>query len=488
MGVLSDLQPALVWKYFEQICAIPHGSGNEQAISNYIVDFARTKGLKYVQDKVNNVIIWAPGTGDKQEHAPVILQGHMDMVAQKLPDCDINMETDGLRLKLGEDIVYAEGTTLGGDDGVAVAYMMAILDDVASGNPSIIHPPLECVFTVDEECGMTGASSLDMTLLKGRTMVNLDSEDEGYLLVSCAGGVGTLVTVPFERVESDYVAGLKSAKVVISGLTGGHSGCEIHRGRANADVLMGRVLEELVDIDYKALLYSVNGGDKDNVIPSRSEAVIATENLKEFTETVSDLRVAFAQEFKDTDPGLKMEVIPCDVDVNPMDYESRDKIIAALNTIPNGVQKMSPDIEDLPETSLNLGVMVTDDTEVRLTYLVRSNVDASKDELKARIEAIAGEIGAGFSFSGDYPGWAYRKDSALRDIMFQTFVDMYGREPVVQAIHAGVECGMFAQAIDDFDAVSIGPDMMDIHTPGERLYVESTKRVWEYLLEVLARL
>lgn len=488
MGVLSDLQPALVWKYFEEICAIPHGSGNEQKISDFIVDFAKARNLKYVQDKVNNVVIWAPGTGDKQNNSPVILQGHMDMVAQKTSDCDIDMESEGLRLKLDGDVVYAEGTTLGGDDGVAVAYMMAILDDTTSGNPSIVHPPLECVFTVDEECGMTGASTLDMSLLKGRTMINLDSEDEGYLLVSCAGGVRTNIKIPFERVESDYATGLQPVKVVISGLTGGHSGCEIHRGRANADVLMGRILDELVDIDYNALLYSVNGGDKDNVIPSSSEAVIATASLEEFRDTVGDLQVAFAQEYKDTDPGLKVEVLPCEVDVNPMDYDSRDKIIATLNTIPNGVQKMSPDIEDMPETSLNLGVMATSDAEVNFTYLIRSNIDDCKVELKNKVETLTKEIGAQFDFNGDYPGWKYRKDSKLRDIMFDTFVDMYGREPVVQAIHAGVECGMFAQAIEDFDAVSIGPDMKDIHTPGERLYVDSTRRVWEYLLEVLTRL
>lgn len=482
MGVLSELNPGSVWKYFEEICAIPHGSGNEEKISRYIEEFAINHGLKYSRDKANNVIIWADKVGDSGSDY-VILQGHMDMVAQKNPDCDIDMEKDGLRLKIDGDELLSEGTTLGGDDGVAVAYMLALLEDASSDKPSIKHPPLECVFTTDEECGMTGAASLDMGLLKGKTMINLDSEDEGYLLVSCAGGVAVTVSIPYSVTE---VSGVDTYKVTIRGLKGGHSGCEIDKGRANADVLMGRVLHRIMEEDSKAVLFKLTGGDKDNVIPSYSEAYVGVSQQDALTKAVDYMNMAFKAEYKSTDPDV--EVTFEKEEVNGGAISSADKVISALLCLPCGIQKMSFDIEGLPETSLSLGVMKTTDSSVKLTYLIRSSIEYSKEAVVTRIKEFAKLIGADVDCDGNYPGWSYRKDSPLRDLMFKTFTDMYGREPVVQAIHAGVECGMFANSIDDFDAVSIGPDMKDIHTPKERLNIESTKRVWEYLIEVLGRM
>lgn len=498
-NVLVGIQPESVWKYFEKICDIPHGSHNEQQISEYIESQAVKMGFRYVRDDYNNIVIWAPGTLGSENREPVILQGHMDMVAEKLPDCDIDMMTEGLRLKYNGEEVYAEGTTLGGDDGVAVAYMLALLEDTADSNPTIKHPPLECVFTTDEECGMSGASGLDMTLLKGRTMINLDSEDEGYLLVSCAGGAAaTLRIKPVDgdscgcEGNSDHTApdmnGKTVYKVIIKGLKGGHSGCDIHLGRANADILMGRFMDELCDVDYNAVLCSINGGNKDNVIPNQSEAVVALENEADLLEVVKEMQEILTQEYADTDPDIAVCCEAASWDGEPLSYGMRDKVIAALNTLPCGVQKMSEDMEGLPETSLSLGVMKTLEGEVSLTYLIRSSVDEAKEELIEKIMTFAQSIDAEVTVSGKYPGWAYRKESPLRDMMYEVFKDMYGRAPVVQAIHAGVECGMFARAIEDFDAVSIGPDMKDIHTPNEKLNVESTGRVWEYLLAVLGRI
>lgn len=483
MSILSDYKPLLVWKYFEEICAIPHGSGNEEKISEYIENFAISHGLKYVRDNANNVIIWVDKVGEDSGDEPVILQGHIDMVAQKNPDVDIDMDEDGLCLGIDGDELHANGTTLGGDDGVAVAYMLAILDDSTCSAPSIKHPPLECVFTTDEECGMTGAASLDMSLLKGRKMINLDSEDEGYLLVSCAGGVAVTVEIPGEKIR----AGRKyTLKLVISGLKGGHSGCEIDKGRANADILMGRLLHKIFAGDKEAVLYNVNGGNKDNVIPSMSEAIIGVNNADEVKKVAEYMNEIFATEYKTTDADISVSVeeyTPCNSALS-----CASKVISALMCLPCGIQRMSYDIEGLPETSLSLGVMKTEGAEVFLTYLIRSSIEYSKENLVDRITEFASLIGANTSCEGNYPGWAYRKESPLRDLMFKTFVDMYGREPVVQAIHAGVECGMFANSITDFDAVSIGPDMKDIHTPNERLSISSTERVWNYLVEVLGRM
>lgn len=485
MGVLSGLSPALVWKYFEQICGIPHGSGNEEQISKYLEDFAKNKGLQYVRDSANNVVIWAPGSAGYEDHEPVILQGHMDMVAQKDPDCTIDMELDGLQLILDGDVVTANGTTLGGDDGIAVAYMLAILDDSTSSDPTIKHPPLECVITTDEEGGMTGAASLDMKLLKSHKMINLDSEDEGYLLVSCAGGVRTRMSFNTDRTAAD--GDYTQLRVTISGLRGGHSGCDIHLGRANADVLMGQLLKA-ISAKTEVKLFSINGGDKDNVIPKLSEAIIGVSDSEVVDEVIASFVSEVAKKFAETDPDIKINAEPTNYDGAPMSDVACNNIIEALTTWPCGVLKMSEELEGLPETSLSLGVVQTDEEAVKFSYLIRSNVDESKDALRDRMQNCAQELGAAFTFDGDYPGWKYCKESELREVMYNTFEEVYGKAPVVQAIHAGVECGMFAKAIDNFDAVSIGPDMSDIHTSSECLYVASTARTWDYLLAVLARL
>ena len=451
--VLDGLNPKLVFEYFEQICAIPHGSGNEERISKFIAEFAVSRGLKYVRDSYNNVVIYADGTAGYEDHATVILQGHMDMVAEKEEGCPIDMTTEGLRLMIDGDWITADGTTLGGDDGIAVAFMLAILDDA-----SIAHPPLECVFTTDEEVGMSGAAGLDMSVLKGRTMINLDSEDEGYLLVSCAGGIRVNSAFPVVRENFETRA---SYKVEITGLPGGHSGCDIHLNKPNADVELGKKLASLMEADPSLRICEIRGGTKDNVIPSSAYAIVVCDT--EVGQAVGEVDSAF-------------------------DSESTQRVIRALTELPNGVQRMSKDIEDLPELSLSLGVVDTVGDEVIMKRLIRSNVEQSKKDLANELAASTLILGGSVTFGGDYPGWEYRANSPLRDLMVEVFSEQYGREPVVQAIHAGVECGMFDIGLNGLDAVSIGPDMQDIHSPRERLSISSTTRVWNYVLEVLKRL
>lgn len=485
MGILSNLEPKPVFRYFEEICGIPHGSANTKEISDYLVSFAKEHGLKVIQDAVNNVVIWKEGTAGYEEAAPVMMQGHIDMVCEKEEGCHIDFMKEGIRLQLQDGVISAQGTTLGGDDGIAVAYMLAILSST-----DIPHPPLEAVFTVDEEIGMLGASALDASVLKARTMLNIDSEDEGYLLVSCAGGVSAVLQIPVQR----QMAEGQLVTLTVTGLQGGHSGVEIDKGRGNANQILGRILYEL-DKRYSCKLCAVSGGLKDNAIPRTAEAKLLFEQsdqgqIEDFMADVKELSEILKREYQRTDPDVELVVEPGQgVDTLPvMTADTGKKVIAALVCLPGGIQRMSTDVEGLVQTSLNLGILVTDDDEVRFSFAVRSSVETEKRELVNRILCLAGALGGTVSCKGEYPAWEYRQDSPLREKMVEVFEEQYGRKPVVQAIHAGVECGLFAGKLPGLDCVSYGPDMKDIHTPNESMDVESVRRTWDYTLEVLKRL
>lgn len=485
MATLSNLEPEPVFRYFEEICRIPHGSGNTKKISDYLTAFAEKHSLRAVQDESNNVIIWKEGTDGYEDAAPVMLQGHMDMVCEKEEGCDIDFEKEGIRLQLQDGIISAEGTTLGGDDGIAVAYMLAIL-----ASTEIPHPPLEAVFTVDEEIGMLGAAALDPSDLKARTMLNLDSEDEGYLLVSCAGGVSVTAELPVKR---ETVEGI-SVTLTVTGLQGGHSGVEIDKGRGNSNQILGRVLYELGQ-RFSYQLCEVGGGLKDNAIPRISEAVLVlplqekdkAEDLRAAAEELSDV---LQKEYGRTDPDVRLNVRMGETEdsFKTMTADTAEKIIAALVGLPGGIQRMSADVEGLVQTSLNLGVLKTETDAVRFSFAVRSSVETEKRDLVNRIRCLVKILGGTISCRGEYPAWEYRQDSPLRDQMIQIFEEQYGRKPVVQAIHAGVECGLFAGKLPGLDCVSYGPDMKDIHTPKESMDVESVQRTWAYTLEILKRL
>lgn len=482
MGILSGLEPKEVFSYFEEICGIPHGSSNTKKISDYLVDFAKKNQLDYEQDVYNNVIIRKEGTKGYEQSPPVMLQGHMDMVCEKEADCDIDFEKEGLRLQVEDGVVSAKGTTLGGDDGIAVAYALAIL-----AAKDIAHPPLEAVFTVDEEIGMLGAAALDCSRLQSRIMLNMDSEDEGHLLVSCAGGVTTEGHLPIEKtsVEGQQVT------LTVTGLLGGHSGVEIHKGRANACQILGRTLYQLQKTCSFQLI-SVNGGLKDNAIPreATAKAVLTAGELAQWKDTVNQMAEIYKKEYALTDSEISLvtEELSTEESTNTftaMTEETTSKVIAALVNLPGGIQKMSFAIPNLVQTSLNLGILKTLENEVSFSFAVRSNVGTEKQELVSRITCLMESLGGFVTCSGEYPAWEYRQDSPLRELMIQIFEKQYGYQPEVEALHAGVECGLFAGKLPGLDCVSFGPDMDDIHTPKESMKVDSVKRTWDYILEIL---
>ena len=475
---LAGLEPASVLYYFEKICSIPHGSRNTKAISDYLVSFAQEHGIRYRQDSLNNVVLFQEGTCGYEDHAPVILQGHMDMVCEKDESCPIDMEREGLDIAHDGQWIFAKGTTLGGDNGIAVAYALALLAD-----KTIPHPPLEVIITVDEEIGMEGAAGVDLSDLQGRTLLNLDSEDEGIFTVSCAGGARGTITLPLSRRP---VYG-PCVRLTVEGLQGGHSGVEIHKKRANANKVMGEFLGRIQKL-MPLCITKLQGGAKDNAIPRACQVTLIP--LGMYIERINDIAAQLQAEIREQFDEPEAVVRGDDVDAlggNAVSTEDTAKIIALLNAAPNGVQAWSQDIEGLVQTSLNLGV-VTLDEELRLTFAVRSSVNAEKRELLAKLKELADFYQGSYSEMGDYPAWEYRKDSPLRDTMVRLYSQMFGKEPQVVAIHAGLECGLLSEKLPGLDCVSIGPDMQDIHTSRERLHIASTKRTWEFLLEILKSL
>lgn len=475
---LAGLQPDSVFAYFEKLCSIPHGSGNTKAISDYLVSFAREQGLRYIQDDLNNVIILGDATAGYEDHMPVIIQGHMDMVCEKDEGCPIDMEKDGLDVSHDGNYVFAKGTTLGGDDGIAVAYALALLAD-----KNIPHPPLEVVITVDEETGMFGAADIDLSMLKGRTLVNIDSEDEGVFTVSCAGGARGTIRLPVER-RAVYGP---CVRLTVEGLQSGHSGVEIHKNRANANKVMGEFLSRIQKL-MPVCITGLSGGAKDNVIPHTCQVTLVA--LGMYIERINDVAAQLQQEIREQYDEPNAIVRGDDVDAlggNALTTECSSKVIALLNSAPNGVQVWSRDIEGLVQTSLNLGIAQLDD-DLRLTFAVRSSVNAEKQELLDKLRELAQFHGAEYSQVGEYPAWEYKADSRLRDTMVRVYRQMFAKEPEVVAIHAGLECGLLSEKLPGLDCVSIGPEMHDIHTSRERLGIASVERTWEFLLEVLKEL
>ena len=465
--VLENLEPKNVFRFFEEMTRIPHGSGNMAAVSAWAADFAKKRSLKYRRDEMGNVVIWKPASPGYEDHPAVILQGHLDMVCVSDPGVAHDFARDPLTLTLDGDWLKAQGTTLGGDDGIAVACMMALLDD-----DSIPHPPLEAVFTVDEETGLLGAAGLDCSDLRGRMLINLDSEDEGVFTVGCAGGARC-------DMELNLPTGSAPGKVCtlsISGLPGGHSGVEIHKNIPNANRVLAQCLRELPD----ARLVSLYGGEQDNAIPNRSEAVFvlpedqvdgASEKVRPFTQGAA-CSLTWAVR----------------APVDALSVEDTRRVLDTLLSAPNGVQAMEPELPGQVKTSLNMGILRLKDGALQITWSIRSSVGAEKEALARKLKSLADGCGASFGRRGDYPAWAYRPDSVLRDTMVRVYREQTGEAPEVVTIHAGLECGLFSEKMPGLDAVSTGPNMREIHTPRERLSVSSVQRMWKYLLAVLAEL
>ncbi len=479
MAVLEGLNPERVFYYFEEICRIPHGSGDTKGISDYLTEFAKSHGLRYVQDEWNNVVIYKSAFPGYEQAPTVILQGHMDMVCEKEAGVEHDFQEDPLKLKIEEGYVCAEGTTLGGDDGIAVAYALALLEA-----REIPHPPLEVVLTVDEEIGLLGADCLDASVLVGKYLINLDSEEEGVLLTGCAGGMCGISTIPMKYRNTEGLI----YEVKIQGLLGGHSGSEIDKNRGNANILMGRLLYGLKKkIPYE--LASLQGGQKDNVIPRECscEIVIQPEDREELHDFLQRLQEDLRKEYSGSDEGV---LVSCqfqeEAEAGVLHPVSREKVIFYLMNMPNGVQKMSGNIPGLVETSVNLGTLNLEDEVLYGVASIRSCANSAKEAVAEQVEYLTEFLGGDFERQGIYPAWEYKENSALRSLMADIYRNMYQRDPVIQAIHAGLECGLFYEKIPGLDCVSIGPDILDIHTPQEKLDIASTERVWNYLLNVLA--
>lgn len=476
---LAGLKPALVFAYFEKLCSIPHGSGNTKAISDYLKAFAQEQGIRCIQDELNNIIWFQEGTAGYEDHPTVVLQGHMDMVCDKDADCPVDMQTQGLDVTHDGQCVFAKGTTLGGDNGIAVAYAMALLAD-----KTIPHPPLEVIITVDEETGMFGAAGIDLSMLKGRTLINLDSEEEGVFTVSCAGGARSLISLPLER-RAVYGP---CVRLTVEGLQGGHSGAEIHKNLANANKVMGTLLTRVQE-KMPICLTKLSGGAKDNAIAHTCQATFVAlgNDLECLNGILETMQAELRAQYDEPNAVVRGENVEA-LGGNALSTESTAKAIALLNALPNGLQTWSKDIPGLVQTSLNLGVMEMTADALHMTFAARSSVNQEKRELLDKLKEIADSFGAGCSESGDYPAWEYRKDSPLRDKMAEVYAQMTCKAAQIVAIHAGLECGMLSEKLPGLDCVSMGPRMYDIHTSRERLDIASTERVWNYLLEVLKQL
>ena len=479
MRALENCEPKRVFYYFEELCKIPHGSGNTKQISDYLVSFAKEHGLEYVQDEMNNVVIYKPATEGYEDAPAVILQGHMDMVCEKRPDVDHDFTKDPLNISVKDGYVTANGTTLGGDDGIAVAYGLALLEST-----ELAHPALEVLITVDEEIGLLGAEGFDCSALKGKRLINLDSEAEGSLWISCAGGLSGISTIPVQRVEAE---GQKAA-VKITGLMGGHSGAEIDKKRANANVLMGRFLYTLQkEAAYEII--SLAGGQKDNAITREADAELLVEDVNAVKACAEKVQKGFREEYAGTDEGITIEITDLGASsARVLHPTSREKVLFFLMEVPFGIQKMSGSIDGLVETSTNIGIVKLGEVEFLGSSSVRSSVEAAGAALSDKICYLTEFLGGDYTVQGAYPAWEYRKDSPLRDQMVEVYEEMYGEKPNVVAIHAGLECGLFYKKIEGLDCVSLGPNMKDIHTSEEVLDIASTERVWKYLVKVLESL
>ncbi|WP_394884751.1 aminoacyl-histidine dipeptidase [Clostridium butyricum] len=481
MKKIENVKFDRIFYHFEQISKIPRGSGNEKAISDYLLDFGKSLGLECIQDAALNIIIKKPASIGYENAPAVIIQGHMDMVCEKNSDKEHDFEKDPINLVVKGDYIYADRTTLGADDGIAVAYAMTLLED-----NTIEHPAIEVLLTTDEEAGMSGAMALQPHYINGKIVLNLDSEEEGKLLVSCAGGIRTKSILPIEWIDkkNDTIA----YNLVIRGLKGGHSGMEIHLGRGNSNKLMGRLLKS-IDKELDFNLVSLNGGSKNNAIPRESSSIITISQKDE--RKLLDIKRKVCEELKNEfskkDPNLRVHLLEVEESIDKVfSDDSTKKAVDLLYMYPNGVNTVSSDIQGLTESSTNLGVVTTLENSIEYDSAARSSVSSLKDEIVTRSKCITEILGGKLVTESSYPEWPYKTDSKIREVCKDVYERMYEKTPEIVAIHAGVECGLFKEKLgNDVDMISFGPDIIDIHTPNEHISISSVERCYEYLLEVL---
>lgn len=480
MGVLDHLEPKAVFSYFETICGIPHGSGNTGPIADYLVKFAQDRGLAWYRDAANNVVLTKPASPGYEAADTVILQAHTDMVCEKAPGVEFDFTKDAIRPIVEGDVLRADGTTLGADDGISVAMILALLDDA-----ELNHPKIEALLTTDEETGMVGAFAFDCSHLTGHKLINLDSEYEGVLMCSCAGGANAYSTIPVQR----EAAMLQLVEVTVSGLASGHSGVEIDKGRANANVLMGRLLGTLGEkLSYR--LVKLEGGSRETAIAATATAVIgvAAGSADAAVKIAGSCGAVFAKEYAAAEPGLTViaKALTSET-VSTLTAESTTLVTRVLLALPDSVQTMSMDMPGLVQTSLNFGILKLRETELYCANTVRSSMTTQKLWILDKVRAVTELAGGTTEVTGSYPGWSYNPHSVVKDTILAVYKDLFGKEGTVEAVHAGIECGLFADSIPDLDCVSIGPEMADVHTPKEHLSISSTARTYALLKEVLAR-
>ncbi len=478
---LLKLEPKKVWQFFADLTQIPRPSKKEQGAVEYVKKFAQDRGLEYIVDEVGNVIIRKPATPGMENRKGVILQGHLDMVPQKNSDKEFDFEKDPIQAYVDGEWVTADGTTLGADNGIGVALALAILD-----SDDIEHPPLEALFTIDEETGMTGAFNLKPGVLKGDILINLDSEEEGEIYVGCAGGLNANISFRYEKigVSEDTVA----YKLNLTGLKGGHSGIDIILGRANAAKLLFRFLY-YAHKEFGVQLSDFSAGNMRNAIPREGFATVVVPKNKEkdFVKAVEEYNEIFRNEYKETDPDLSFVAQPTDRPDFVIDPVTQDNLIRAVEATPNGVIRMSASMEGLVETSTNLSIVARkDDKFIEILALIRSSVDSAKQDVADMFEAVYTLANAySIGFDGEYPGWKPNMDSEILQVMKRVYKEKFGKEPKVMAIHAGLETGILGAKYPNWDMVSIGPTIKYPHSPDEKVHIGSVQKIWDFLLEVL---
>ena len=478
---ITGYKPEKLFHFFEDISAIPRGSANEKAISDYLVAFAEERNLWYHRDALFNVIIKKPANAGAKEKPAVMLQGHTDMVCEKLAGVAHDFTTDPLDLIIKDGVLSANGTTLGGDNGAAVACMLAILDD-----DTLTHPALECVFTTQEEIGLNGAEALDKSLLSARTMINLDSEDEGVATVSCAGGLRFGLTRPITRSKKEGM----QLHLEATGLLGGHSGTDINKEHQNANLLMARMINHLFH-NTDALLVDFNGGTKDNAIPRETSATlfysdeVAAKNAENLALALS---ADFSSEICPYEPAFQFLVSTENGTADVISAEDGKAFITAMCLAPNGVQFRNMNLDGFTVTSLNLGIAATDETSASLVFAPRSSVATLMSALKEKLCLLAETFGFEVSMHGEYPGWSFAEVSPIRDVFVQSYKELFHDDLKIEAIHAGLECGLFSDAIPGLDAIAVGPTIRGCHTPDEHLPLDSFERFYELLTDVLKKL
>lgn len=478
---ITGYKPEKLFHFFEDISAIPRGSANEKAISDYLVAFAEERNLWYHRDALFNVIIKKPASAGAKEKPAVMLQGHTDMVCEKLAGVAHDFTTDPLDLIIKDGVLSANGTTLGGDNGAAVACMLAILDD-----DTLTHPALECVFTTQEEIGLNGAEALDKSLLSARTMINLDSEDEGVATVSCAGGLRFALTRPITRSKKEGML----LHLEATGLLGGHSGTDINKEHQNANLLMARMINHLFH-NTDALLVDFNGGTKDNAISRETSATlfysdeVAAKNAENLALALS---ADFSSEICPYEPAFQFLVSTENGTADVISAEDGKAFITAMCLAPNGVQFRNMNLDGFTVTSLNLGIAATDETSASLVFAPRSSVATLMSALKEKLCLLAETFGFEVSMHGEYPGWSFAEVSPIRDVFVQSYKELFHDDLKIEAIHAGLECGLFSDAIPGLDAIAVGPTIRGCHTPDEHLPLDSFERFYELLTDVLKKL